>query len=399
MMSNKPYSIYPRKRKNGKPVYYAQFRLPSGKWSTAKSTGETSKNRAENWCIEYLQAGQVVFKENVSLHEFTGNDFFSYGSEWEKNKRFSKKKSPSPRWCLERTEMLKNHIIPALGEYRLSLITEEVIINFRNNLCAGTFGKKYSGAFTNKILFALRDILKAAAKKNLIKSIPEIELAEVKEKHRGRLSQHETELLFSFQWNDERSYIACLIAASTGAKLSEIQALRINDIKPDGTITICKAWERRTKQVKDRTKNNKHRKVQLAESICNRLLQYFEKHPYRNDNGFIIYSNKSKDYPACEQVIMKSFHKALEEIGITKEIRQNKGLCFHSFRYFCNSVLIESGVPAETVRERLGHCSDRMTQKYFKSEDTDIMASTIETVLPLPRTLDNTTKSNKKIKH
>ena len=44
------------------------------------------------------------------------------------------KKQPSPRWCMERTLLLKNHMLSALGDYRLNLITDEAIIGFRNDL-------------------------------------------------------------------------------------------------------------------------------------------------------------------------------------------------------------------------------------------------------------------------
>jgi hypothetical protein len=54
MTSKKNYSLYLRKRKKGRPIYYAQFRNPDGSWAVAKSTKQTLKSMAEAWCIEYL---------------------------------------------------------------------------------------------------------------------------------------------------------------------------------------------------------------------------------------------------------------------------------------------------------------------------------------------------------
>ncbi len=48
------FSIYPRKRKNGKPVYYAQFKKPDGTYTTAKSIGPTTRRDTVKWCEDYL---------------------------------------------------------------------------------------------------------------------------------------------------------------------------------------------------------------------------------------------------------------------------------------------------------------------------------------------------------
>jgi hypothetical protein len=43
-------SIYPLKRKDGKPIYYAQFKQSEGKYTTVKSTGCTTSRDATKWC-------------------------------------------------------------------------------------------------------------------------------------------------------------------------------------------------------------------------------------------------------------------------------------------------------------------------------------------------------------
>lgn len=383
-MFGKNYSLHTRTTQKGKKIYYVQFRLPSGKWGTPRSTGESAKSRAEAWAIAYLNKGQNIINNNLTLREFAGTDFFIYGNEWEKNKHISGKKPPSPRWCMERSDMLRNHILPHLGDYRLTLITDEVITSFRNGLYMGKFGRKYSGSFINKILFALRDIMKTAYKKQLIQVIPEFELAGVNEKQRGRLTRSEASQIFAFKWNDDRAYIASLISAATGMRLSEIQGLKISDIKIDGSIIICKMWDRRTRTIKLNTKNGKTRKVQLQKDILIKILNYITEHPYKDSDSFLLYSDKSHKIPASDTILMRPFHHALEKIGITKNIREERGICFHSWRYFCNSILIESGIPAETVRELIGHCADgSMTQRYFRSENLENVLHAIETALPL----------------
>lgn len=45
------------KRYNG--VWYVQFKLPSGGFSTAKSTKQTSQGAAEAWAVEQIRTGNI----------------------------------------------------------------------------------------------------------------------------------------------------------------------------------------------------------------------------------------------------------------------------------------------------------------------------------------------------
>jgi hypothetical protein len=71
-MSGRPFSLFKRNR-----IYYVRFQLPDGTRSTAKSTGETTRSRAEKWAINCLREGQIVLHENVTLAEFS-KDFFTW---------------------------------------------------------------------------------------------------------------------------------------------------------------------------------------------------------------------------------------------------------------------------------------------------------------------------------
>ena len=68
----KPFYLYRRNR-----IYYCRFKLSDGRLSPRKSTGETSKGRAERWAIDYLSAGQIIRKEIITLADFS-KEFFSW---------------------------------------------------------------------------------------------------------------------------------------------------------------------------------------------------------------------------------------------------------------------------------------------------------------------------------
>ena len=68
LSDGKPYSIFKRNR-----IYYCQFKLPDGRWGTARSTHEAAKDREERWATDYLQAGQgkISVGVNTTLKEFS----------------------------------------------------------------------------------------------------------------------------------------------------------------------------------------------------------------------------------------------------------------------------------------------------------------------------------------
>ncbi|HUZ16861.1 MAG TPA: hypothetical protein VMV68_00620, partial [Spirochaetia bacterium] len=57
--SKSPFSMYARKRKHGKPVYYVRFRNLDGTLSSAKCSGETSKGAAKNWAVGEIETGHI----------------------------------------------------------------------------------------------------------------------------------------------------------------------------------------------------------------------------------------------------------------------------------------------------------------------------------------------------
>jgi len=107
-MTGKQFSLHKRTKKN-KSIYYCQFKLPDGSWCTAKSTGETSKVKAENWALDYLRAGKIIKSENITLSEFA-DSFFSLDGEWATDKRATGKRI-SERQCISKQRQTELYMI------------------------------------------------------------------------------------------------------------------------------------------------------------------------------------------------------------------------------------------------------------------------------------------------
>ena len=241
----KPFYLYRRNR-----IYYCRFKLPNSRLSPAKSTGETSKGRAERWAVDYLQAGQIVHREKIKFNEYS-KGFFSWDETWATDKRVRGLRI-SKRQCHNLTYLLNNHLLPRLGSMCLSHINRAVIRELRNDL----FNEGYSGNTINKILYALRAILETAEDQALIQFIPKIDRAADNPKQKGILTIEEVKKLFSIQWisepthchpprNQFMGYAGNLLACSAGLRTGELQALTLSDIHLDESyIFVRRSWDK-----------------------------------------------------------------------------------------------------------------------------------------------------------
>jgi len=362
-MSGKLFTLTKRRK-----IFYVRFKLPGGGWSTAKSTGETVKSRAEKWAINYLNAGQIVRRENVTLAAFA-KDFFSYNSEWALNRRVAGIRN-TQRQCIEKTRILNGKILPALGKAMLTDIDKIAVRRFRNNL----FQDGLSGSSINHSLSCLKAILEAAEDQGLIQSVPRIERAADRPKSRGILTIEEVRKIFNIQWADFRAYVANLAAASTGLRRGELQALVIDDIKGE-YITVRRSWDEQLRVLNETTKTGRARTVIIPENLRQELNRLIDVNPFGKQDSFVFFS-KREDKPVEGIILTRGLYRALKAIGISEEQRKARNITFHSWRHWLNSLLINAQIPVAKVQSITGHITADMTQKnYYHPDDMgDVLA-------------------------
>jgi len=368
----KPFTVF--KRKNSR-IYYAQFKLPSGQWSAAKSTGETSKGSAERWAIEYLSAGQIVVKETVTLAEFS-KDFFSWEAPWATNKRVTGKRI-SRHHCQDCAGLLENHILPRLGKMKLTHINETVIERLRNDI----YSNGYSGNTTNRVLQVLKAILKAAKKQSLIQFIPEVEPAANKPKQKGILTIEEVRRIFSIEWKTQAihchpsketfmGYAGNVLAASTGLRMGELQALTLSDVHlNESYLYVWRSWDKMY-GLNETTKTGRARNIFIPDTVKAVLSQLIKLNPEPgNSESFLFFSEKTPGKPAEPAIFTRSLYTAMRSIGITEEQRRARNITFHSWRHWFNSLLINARVPLQKIQSLTGHLTADMSQHYYHLDD------------------------------
>jgi len=368
------FSFYTRKRKNGKPIYYVQFKQPDGSYSTAKSTGQTAKRKAIEWAENYLKLNGTPLKGGNTIFREYSVGFYDWEGEWATNKRIEGRRI-GERHCRDRGRLLKLHIWPVFGQIKLADIDRHKIKKFRNDL----YNEGYSGGMINKCLYTIRGILEDAEDKDLIHGVPKIERAVERPKEKGILSIEEVNQLFSFEWKTEAKkyrpskpqymgYVANLLAASTGLRLSEIQGLQFRDFKGN-YIIVRRAWNTALNKLNHTTKNGRERNVLIPTRVQQELQHLITCNPFEeNAENFIFYSSLPHK-PAEREIFIKALYNAMSRIGITEEVRRERNITFHSWRHFLNSLLINAKIPLQKVQQITGHISDRMSNHYFHADD------------------------------
>lgn len=380
MGTRKPYTLFKRGA-----VWYCRFRDLDGERVTPKSTGETAKARAEQWAVTYLQKGQgrIVKSESVTLESFA-QDFFNWSGAWATDKR-ARGMRLSEGHCLQRNDILKNHLFPRLGKMRLSSINRAIIKDLRNQL----FDAGYSGSTINHILSALKTILEAAEERGLIQFVPRIDRAANNPKQKGILTPDEVRRLFSFQWMSKPSrnhpakplfveQAGNLLAVTTGARLSEVQGLTISDVNfQDNYITVRRAWDNRLLKLNQTTKSGRARIIFFPGIVKNALLELVDANPFGNHPDTFLFYGDTPDMPKDKRGFSVSLANALVQIGVSREDQKGRAISFHSHRHFLNSLLVNSRIPLQKIQAIVGHTTMDMTNHYYRPDDmTDVLQIT-----------------------
>lgn len=370
---SKPYIIFLRKK-----IYYAQFRLPDGSRGSAKCTGQTSTRSAERWCIEYLKSGQITYKDNTTLIEFS-QKFFLWDGPWATDKRVRGLRI-SQHHCHQLTRLLELHIIPHLGKYKLTRIDKFIIKEFRNKL----FNQGYSGNTINKILSTLRIILESAEDQSLIQFIPKIEQAASKPKLKGILTIEEVKKLFSIEWQSDpvhchpskdqfMGYAGNLLACSTGLRMGELQALTLSDIHlNEGYIFVRRSWDKLF-GMNETTKTGKVRNIFIPNTVTVALSTLISLNPEPNNpESLLFFSEKTPGKPAEPRIFTRSLYTAMRSIGISEQERRDRNITFHSWRHWFNSLLINARIPIQKIQSLTGHLTNEMSQHYYHLQMEDM---------------------------
>jgi len=178
--------------------------------------------------------------------------------------------------------------------------------------------------------------------------------------------------------------LACfiLLAATTGARRSELVALRWSDIDfDDSTIDISRAIVIGNQGLVEKdTKTHSSRRVSLDAQSVALVAAHKEQMKHRATecgvdlpiDGFVFSNEPDGTVPWFPASVSRSFKRLCEHEGIS-DIR------LHDLRHFVATQLLGAGVDVRTVAGRLGHRNASTTLNVYAHflEQTDRMAADV----------------------
>ena len=255
--------------------------------------------------------------------------------------------------------IIKDKIIPFLGEMRINEITSTEIIKWQNMLLSyvDENGKAYSKSYLKKLHTEINAIFNYAVRYYKLPSNPASIAGNFGSDNEIKMNFWTTDeyLKFSDQMMDEPPYYYCFqVLYWLGVREGEALALTKDDFDFERkTVTINKTFQilKSGKRVITSPKTPKSiRTITVPEFLCEELKEYFEMLPEDNGEDQIFFMLR-------KDLLYKHMKKGSEAAGI-KKIR------VHDLRHSHVSLLINLGYSAVAIAERMGHESVHVTFRY-----------------------------------
>lgn len=318
------------------------------------STNCSSYIDAFNSCIKLVQEGRLSPQKEILFLDYA-LPFFNEDSLYMRDIMLrSSKQHIAMSFSYWQTckQIVRNHLLPLFGNKSLKEITPNLIIEGRIKLSSE--GK--SNHTINNIVSVLSKILETAYQNDLITRNPckAVKPLFEDENKRGTFQLDEAKIIFKFLWTDEESKTFNLVAALTGARLSEINASRAENLHEN----YIEVKDQFLKSELRPTKTQSSRIIPLCPEVHNLIQNNLKGNVFCND----LYESKPSN----------DLRNVLEQI--MPDIRKEKLLSFHSWRHFFNTFLLSQGVAPIKVASVLEHSTrdvSQMTLRYCNFSVTD----------------------------
>ena len=409
-------------RKRGKGYqYYFEIAPVNGKRKQQVKSGFKTKKEAE-------EAGIKAYNEyNQTRHSFTPatisySDYLDY---WLENYCHINLKYHTIQAY---TNIIKNHIKPRLGFYRLAQITTSTLQEFMNNIYVE---KAFSKNFLKNILKVLKTSFGYAAnvvgfiKENPAKNVtlPKYDIPDKDPAH--IFTNEEINMMLQRFKNNHAMYYAILTAYCTGLRAAELFALTWDDIDFERkTLTVNKNILKKNQSGATHGRHisgkattvwyfgtcktpGSYRTIEIGDTLVKALKEYKEEQERdKKEYGDLYmkhYIKETKNYynNKPEYKILNAYAEldiALKEVNLVfvkhngvfegtdnskylfKVIHYELGInCrFHDFRETHATKLIEAGADIKAIAKRLGHSNIRTTYEIYVRVTQNMKTDTVD---------------------
>jgi integrase len=284
------------------------------------------------------------------------------------------------------SERVMLYWVPYFKGKKLGEITKQDLKNF-----SVAIAKKHptlSPITLRQIMLVGVTALRWAFANDYIPSDPTIGLTgySTKAKKRGVLSPKEAENLFKLEWKNKRSMLINLVAMTTGLRIGEILALRVEDIGKE-YITIESSFSQ-IDGLKS-TKTDEPRIVPVIPAIRDAMLNLAQYNPHGNR---YIFFGETKEHPYGPKIPSAELKRMLfllrsgenpseEKKQEVTEYWAKRNVVFHSWRHFYASRMTDK-LEARKVMLATGHKTESVFKGYsghaLESDLNDVAVTTGE---------------------
>ncbi|AST93049.1 site-specific integrase [Sutcliffiella cohnii] len=312
-----------------------------------------------------VEAGAYIAPEKMTLEKFI--------TEWEK--KYADKEL-SETTLSSYLSQIKNHIIPNIGHLRIDKITPIHIIHLLDNM-ERVDGKNEPISVRSKqgTYLAIRNILQRAVEWKIIKNNPVADVKKPKEnnmvdKEINVYDEDEVEALFKAAQNQPFHWrIFLTLALAAGLRRSELLGLEWSKIDFNNNsinITQVVVKGRIGATIKSPKSRKSKRVVSLPPSVMEELKAYHLHWKKEKLQLGEIWTEKEHEWLFCNQN-GTHFYPTTPTTWWRRFI-SNAGVRFirlHDLRHTSATLLINQGVHAKIISERLGHADIRITMDTY----------------------------------
>ncbi|MHB9781429.1 tyrosine-type recombinase/integrase [Streptococcus sp. 10F2] len=360
------------KKKDGSTVYRADVYLGTdsvtGKKVKTKVTGRTQKevkHKAIEAVAKFKNSGstRVQFVKVDTYQDLTELWWDSYKDTVKINTQIFTK------------GLIKNHLIPVFGSYKLDKLTTPLIQSIVNDMANRT-NRGEEGAYLNfqqihalnKRILQYGVVLQAipfnpAREVILPRNLQKAKKNKVKHFEKEELRQF-LDYLDNLDHNRYRHYYETVLykfLLATGCRVNEALALHWEDVDlTSGVVSITKTINSKRGVNPPKSKSSE-RDIDIDTRTVSMLKEYKKRQTLEawqlGRTETVVFSDFIHEYPVYNNLgssLVLHFKKAgVSNIG------------FHGFRHTHASLLLNSGIPYKELQHRLGHSNISVTMDVY----------------------------------
>lgn len=320
--------------------------------------------------------------------------FKFYSVYWLKKKEFEVKKSTYCNYA----NLLKNQIIPILGELKFNELNAEILQFF---IYKAQGENRLSEKTTKDCLGIIKQIIVEGQEEGVI---PQFSFSRRKLKYKKQeligdnkkvyTEEEYKKIIKEILNNIDNKKVGILLGLYTGMRIGELCALQFKDIDfKQKCVQITKTLQRLYDPTKDinpseikisSTKtSNSNRSIPLTQEVI-KILEEMNN----GDENFILTGKNKWTEP---RTFRRYYQNFMKKIGI-------EPLKFHSLRHTFASINIENGADIKTISEILGHSDIEVTLKIYTHTSKKAKRKAIENFDKLFSQKERENKFNTKYK-